>query len=93
MDWRLFEQGNGKINLHSAYEYIKTYQKHISAVPDKLDFTQCPHLWPFCRQPLYHTSQPYVFNFTVLNPFSVVGEISRSLILRLIRLYLMMERL
>ena len=75
---RLFEQGNGKINLQSAYQYIKQYQKHVSAVPDALDFTSCPHLWPFCRQPLYYSSQPYIFNLTLLNPFSVLGEIPKE---------------
>eukprot|EP00484_Ammonia_sp_Unknown_P013892 CAMPEP_0197072576 /NCGR_PEP_ID=MMETSP1384-20130603/210168_1 /TAXON_ID=29189 /ORGANISM="Ammonia sp." /LENGTH=1087 /DNA_ID=CAMNT_0042511397 /DNA_START=88 /DNA_END=3351 /DNA_ORIENTATION=+ len=75
---RLYEQGNGKINLQNAYEYIKKYEKHVSAVPDSIDFTQCPHAWPFCRQPLYYSSQPYVFNMTLLNPFSVVGEIPKS---------------
>eukprot|EP01084_Bolivina_argentea_P145010 254291_1 len=75
---RIFEQGNGKINLQSAYKYILDYKKHVSAVPGSLDFTQCPHFWPFCRQPLYYTSEPYIFNLTLLNPFSVIGEISSS---------------
>jgi len=75
---RLFEQGNGAVDLKSAYQAMQSYSKHVSAVPGALDFTECPHLWPFCRQPLYYSSEPYIFNLTLLNPFSVVGYIEEA---------------
>jgi len=75
---RMFEQGNGAVDLQSAYKAMQSYSKHVSAVPGELDFTECPHLWPFCTQPLFYSSEPYIFNLTLLNPFSVVGFIEEE---------------
>jgi len=77
---RMFEQGMGKINVPAAYRYIKHYEAHISAVPAALRLAEaeCPRAWPFCRQPLYWSSEPYILNVTLLNPFSVVGEVESS---------------
>ena len=33
---------------------------------------------PFCRQPLFYSSQPYILNVTLLNPFSVIGRIENE---------------
>ena len=33
---------------------------------------------PFCGQPLYWSSEPYILNITLLNPFSVVGEVAST---------------
>uniref|UniRef100_M4BGK6 Uncharacterized protein n=1 Tax=Hyaloperonospora arabidopsidis (strain Emoy2) TaxID=559515 RepID=M4BGK6_HYAAE len=46
-----------------------------SSFPDELDMTDCPHMWPYCSQPLYHSALPLVTNLTILNPASVVGVI------------------
>lgn len=46
-----------------------------SAFPEKVDMTDCPRMWPFCSQPLYHSSLPLMVNLTILNPGSVVGTI------------------
>ena len=42
-------------------------------VPTELDFTDCPYMWPFCRQPLYAGAMPLMFNATVLNGMGVIG--------------------
>jgi hypothetical protein len=42
-------------------------------VPAELDFTDCPYMWPFCRQPLYAGAMPLMFNATVLNGMGVTG--------------------
>ena len=42
-------------------------------VPAELDFTDCPYMWPFCRQPLYAGAMPLMFNATVLNGMGVIG--------------------
>ena len=43
-------------------------------VPAELDFTDCPYMWPFCRQPLYAGAMPLMFNATVLNGMGLIGE-------------------
>ena len=35
----------------------------------------CYYLWPYCARPLYFSGQPLIVNATLLNPFSVVGEV------------------
>ena len=42
---RMYEQGMGKINVPAAYQYIKRYTPHISAVPAEIHLTECPHAW------------------------------------------------
>ena len=42
-------------------------------VPAELDFTDCPYMWPFCRQPLYANAMPLMFNATVLNGMGLTG--------------------
>lgn len=32
-------------------------------------------MWPFCRQPLYATAMPVVFNATILNGLGLVGAL------------------
>ncbi len=75
-DVNIFEQGYGKLNLLGAYELLRTYQPHASALPSMLDLTDCPYMWPFCTQPLYATAMPTIVNVTILNGMGVVGEMS-----------------
>lgn len=69
----IYEQGMGRLNLRGAYDLLSSYTPRASVLPSILDFTDCPYMWPFCTQPLYHTSQPYVMNMTILNGMSVSG--------------------
>ena len=32
-------------------------------------------MWPYCSQPLFHTSQPGIHNITILNGLAVTGKI------------------
>jgi membrane-bound transcription factor site-1 protease len=69
----IYEQGMGRLNLRGAYDLLSVYTPRASVLPPSLDFTDCPYMWPFCTQPLYHTSQPLVMNMTILNGMSVSG--------------------
>jgi membrane-bound transcription factor site-1 protease len=77
----IFEQGAGLMNLIGAHKILRAMQKggvsHTKATlhPSKLDFTNCPYMWPYCMQPLYHSSAPVVANLTVLNGMGVTGRI------------------
>ncbi len=46
-------QGFGKLNLLGAYDVLKDYTPRATIVPDILDLTQCPYMWPYCSQPMY----------------------------------------
>ncbi|KAG3112914.1 Membrane-bound transcription factor site-1 protease [Phytophthora idaei] len=48
-----------------------------SSFPDKIDLTDCPRMWPYCSQPLYHSALPLMVNLTIMNPSSVVGTIKQ----------------
>ena len=71
----MFEQGSGKINLMRAYELLKGYVPQITVSPNKIDWTDCPYMWPYCSQPLYHTAMPQIVNMTIINGMNVRGEI------------------
>jgi subtilisin family serine protease len=63
----LFAQGAGKVNLLKARELVAAFEPHVSVVPAALDLTDCPLMWPWCAQPLFHSSLPLLLNLTVLN--------------------------
>ncbi|ETM32641.1 hypothetical protein L914_19995 [Phytophthora nicotianae] len=48
-----------------------------SSFPDRIDLTDCPRMWPYCSQPLYHSALPLMVNLTIMNPSSVVGTIKK----------------
>lgn len=56
-----------------AQNTLQKYQPRASIVPAKLDFTECPYAWPFCRQPIYANAMPLMFNATVLNGMGLIG--------------------
>ena len=71
----IFEQGAGKLDLLKAYHTLKNYKPQASLFPPYLDYSDCPYMWPYCSQPLYHSSMPVLVNVTVLNGISVLGTI------------------
>ncbi|KYQ99867.1 membrane-bound transcription factor peptidase [Tieghemostelium lacteum] len=71
----IFEQGSGKLNLLSAYKLLQEYTPRVSSIPSQIDFTDCPYMWPYCTQELYHSDIPIIVNLTVLNGVSISGEI------------------
>ena len=40
----------------------------------QLNLTDCPYMWPHCRQPLYAHAMPLMFNATVLNGMGLTGR-------------------
>ena len=72
----IFEQGFGRVNLLSAYEYLSKYETPIATfLPSSIDTTDCPYWWPYCLQPIFYSSSPLLFNVTILNAMGVTGEI------------------
>ncbi|EFJ52617.1 hypothetical protein VOLCADRAFT_85780 [Volvox carteri f. nagariensis] len=69
----IYEQGSGRINLPNSMAILQSYTPRASVIPSKLDLTDCPYLWPFCRQYLYAGAMPVMFNATLLNGQGVVG--------------------
>ena len=73
----IFEQGAGKLDLVHAYQILRAYKPQASLYPNYLDMTECPYMWPYCTQPLYHGSMPLIVNVTILNGMSVTGVIAK----------------
>lgn len=63
----------GRLNLAASMALLQAYQPRASVVPPSLDLTDCPHMWPYCLQPLYAHAQPTMFNATILNGMGVYG--------------------
>lgn len=72
----IFEQGYGKIDLLQAYSKLKHYEPIASLSPPLLDLTECPYMWPYCTQPLYHSAKDLIVNVTILNGMGVTGVIT-----------------
>lgn len=70
----VFEQGNGRINLGKSEEILAGYVPRASLVPGNLDFTDCPYMWPYCKQGAYAFGAPIAFNGTVLNGMGSSGQ-------------------
>ncbi|KAF2074054.1 hypothetical protein CYY_004623 [Polysphondylium violaceum] len=76
--FNIFEQGHGKLNLLGAYKQLQNYIPKVSFSPSFIDFTNCPYMWPYCTQPLYHSAMPVIVNATIMNGMSVSSEISKT---------------
>jgi membrane-bound transcription factor site-1 protease len=73
----IFEQGAGKLDLIDSFEYLASYTPRATVFPAALDLTDCPYMWPYCTQPLFHGAQPVIFNVTILNGMGSSGIIVR----------------
>lgn len=71
----MFEQGQGKLDLIKAYKILNSYTPQASLTPSYIDFMECPYMWPYCTQPMYHGAIPTIVNITILNGMSVTGWI------------------
>ncbi|XP_064467779.1 membrane-bound transcription factor site-1 protease-like isoform X2 [Ornithodoros turicata] len=71
----MFEQGWGKLQLVGAYRALAAYVPQATASPPYLDLSECPYMWPYCSQPLYHGAMPVIANVTILNGMGVSGRI------------------
>ncbi|XP_075990927.1 membrane-bound transcription factor site-1 protease [Anticarsia gemmatalis] len=71
----MFEQGHGKLDLISAYQFLRKYEPQVSLSPSYIDLTECQYMWPYCTQPLYFSAQPTIANVTVINGLGVSGRV------------------
>lgn len=71
--YNIYEQGNGKLDLQDAFRIATEYKPKVSAVPSKVDLTDCPYMWPYCKQPLFWSGSPTIFNVTILNAVAVTS--------------------
>ena len=79
VDFSMYAQGAGKLNLVNSFEILRDYVPRASLVPGEMDFEfgkTCPYSWPHCTQPLYYASMPFMFNATVVNGMGLGGWIS-----------------
>ena len=74
----MFEQGAGKLDLLRTYHTLTAYTPQVSLSPSYVDTTECQYFWPYCTQPLYHSSLPAIFNVTLLNGMGVSGHVVGS---------------
>lgn len=74
-DASIYIQGAGKINLENSMNILQSYKPRASLVPNAIDLTDCPYMWPFCTQPIYANAVPLVMNATILNGMGVTGVI------------------
>ncbi|XP_050360570.1 membrane-bound transcription factor site-1 protease [Nymphalis io] len=72
----MFEQGHGKLDLISAYQFLREYEPQASLSPPYIDLTECQYMWPYCTQPLYYSAQPTIANVTVINGLGVSGKVT-----------------
>ena len=75
-DLNLYEQGQGAVDVVAAKAVLDAYIPRASVVPAALNLTDCPYMWPFCRQPLYSGAMPLMFNATILNGMGLVGHLA-----------------
>ncbi|CAG0885029.1 unnamed protein product [Darwinula stevensoni] len=71
----MFEQGHGKLDLLRAFQLLTSYKPQASLSPSYIDLTECPYMWPYCTQPLYHSAMPSIVNVTILNGMGVSGRL------------------
>ncbi|VDP78756.1 unnamed protein product [Echinostoma caproni] len=57
-----FEQGAGLVDLIKSLLIMQRIKPQASLFPNFLDLTDCPYMWPYCSQPIYHGMQPIVIN-------------------------------
>ncbi|KAH9080153.1 hypothetical protein Ae201684P_009099 [Aphanomyces euteiches] len=73
----IYEQGSGAFHLGHAVDQLQAQMKEPKATifPAKLDFLDCPYMWPHCLQPLYHSMLPLTVNLTMFHPTAVTSEL------------------
>ncbi|XP_059045726.1 membrane-bound transcription factor site-1 protease [Achroia grisella] len=74
-NYNMFEQGHGKLDLISAYQFLREYEPKASLSPPYIDLTECQYMWPYCTQQLYYSAQPTIANVTVINGLGVSGHV------------------
>jgi len=75
-DITMYEQGAGFLNLQKSAKILKEYFPRASLIPGTIDLTQCNYAWPHCKQPIYHSMMPLMFNATIVNGMGVRGSLN-----------------
>ena len=66
------EQGNGKLNLISAFENLRSMSPDITLFPSELDMTDnSSYAWPLNAQSIYFTGAPTMVNVTITNSMNI----------------------
>ena len=71
----MYEQGAGLLNLEHSAKILREYVPRASLIPGNIDLTECKYAWPHCRQPIYHSMMPLIFNATIVNGMGVRGSL------------------
>ena len=76
----MFVQGAGQMRLERAGELVEEYVPAVTIWPDVFDMSEdpCDYFWPFCAQPIFHTSAPAIFNATMLNGVDAHGVVREA---------------
>ncbi|EQC29222.1 hypothetical protein SDRG_13095 [Saprolegnia diclina VS20] len=72
----IYEQGAGRLNLTQALASMEHLMEdpRPTLLPASLDLTDCPYMWPHCRQAFYFDAIPIVFNVTVVHPTAAASS-------------------
>lgn len=46
---------------------FKTFFFFFSASPSYIDLTECPYMWPYCSQPIFHSAMPIIVNVSIIS--------------------------
>lgn len=70
----MHEQGNGRINLPASQAILADYTPRASLIPAAINLSDCPYMWPHCKQGIYAFGLPVMLNATVVNGMANVGK-------------------
>ncbi|KDO19379.1 hypothetical protein SPRG_15469 [Saprolegnia parasitica CBS 223.65] len=76
-EWHhVYEQGAGRLHLTQALARMESLMEdpRPTLLPASLDLTDCPYMWPHCRQAFYFDAIPIVFNITVVHPTTATSR-------------------
>jgi membrane-bound transcription factor site-1 protease len=63
-DANMFEQGQGQLDLVSAFHELRSHHPTVTLHPSYIDLTECPYMWPYCTQAIYYGGMPTIVNVT-----------------------------
>jgi membrane-bound transcription factor site-1 protease len=61
-DANMFEQGQGQLDLVSAFHALRSHRPTVTLHPSYIDLTECPYMWPYCSQAIYYGGMPTIVN-------------------------------
>ena len=69
----VFSRDDGHLLINSLkFLFTKFFHcLNFSASPSYIDLTECPYMWPYCSQPIYHTAMPVIVNVSTINNYLI----------------------